>query len=256
MSDRLSELHARQREFAAHMRDPQKNPAPADIEERRLDIYRDLFFNNVRDFLQNGFPILYAIVGADRWQAIVRDFYSRHASQTPLFTELTQEFLLYLQNEYEPAESDPPFMLELAHYEWVEAALNIAPDAEADTGVDPAGDLLEQRPVVSPLAWVLAYNWPVHQISVDRQPAEPSAAQHYFLVYRNAEEKVVFNTLNPVSALLLQRLSEEQTHTGREVLLAIAAEIGHDNPDEVIAAGTDMLNQWRELGIIFGSIAP
>ena len=37
-----------QREFAAHLRDPANNPAPGNIEERRLAIYRELFFNNVK----------------------------------------------------------------------------------------------------------------------------------------------------------------------------------------------------------------
>lgn len=32
-----------QYEFAAHIRDPQLNPKPADVEARRMNIYTDLF---------------------------------------------------------------------------------------------------------------------------------------------------------------------------------------------------------------------
>ena len=37
-------------EFAAHLRHPQLNAAPANIEDRRLEIYRSLFFNNIEGF--------------------------------------------------------------------------------------------------------------------------------------------------------------------------------------------------------------
>jgi hypothetical protein len=42
----LPEFQRKQYEFAAHIRDPEKNAAPPGIEDRRLAIYRDLFFNN------------------------------------------------------------------------------------------------------------------------------------------------------------------------------------------------------------------
>ena len=52
--ERLRDL---QLAFAAHIRDPQNRPAPAGIEDRRMAIYRELFFNNVRDLLGRGFPV-------------------------------------------------------------------------------------------------------------------------------------------------------------------------------------------------------
>ena len=33
--------------FAAHLRDPDANPAPPDIEDRRMKIYRELVYNNI-----------------------------------------------------------------------------------------------------------------------------------------------------------------------------------------------------------------
>jgi hypothetical protein len=48
-----------------------------------------------------------------------------------------------------------PWLHELAHYEWVELALQIADDDLPPH--DPDGDLLAGKPVPSPLAWALAY---------------------------------------------------------------------------------------------------
>lgn len=44
-----------QKTFTAHMRDPSVNPGPADIEDRRLQIYRDLVFNNIESLISGSF---------------------------------------------------------------------------------------------------------------------------------------------------------------------------------------------------------
>lgn len=44
--------------FAAHLRDPANQPAPEGIEDRRMKIYRDLFFNNVSGLMAQTFPVL------------------------------------------------------------------------------------------------------------------------------------------------------------------------------------------------------
>ena len=36
-----------QKQFAAHIRDPEHNPAPEGIEDRRMAIYRGLFYRNI-----------------------------------------------------------------------------------------------------------------------------------------------------------------------------------------------------------------
>ena len=251
MNDRLSELYRQQREFAAHIRDPEQFPAPAHIDDRRMGVYRELFFNNVRRFLGNYFPVLLSIIGEERWATLVRDFYRDHASSTPLFTELAAEFLVYLETEHQNAADYPPFMAELAHYEWVESALNLAADPDIDA--DPDGDPLEGVPVLSPLAWPLAYHWVVNEINADNQPETPAESPVHFLIYRNGEDKVVFNRINAVSARLLQLLSEETGITGRAALEQIAVEMQRDDAGPVIEAGAVMLRDWHQKGIILGT---
>ncbi len=254
MSDAtLSELRDSQIAFAAHIRDPQNKPPPDDIEDRRMAIYRELFFNNVGSFLAGYFPITRAIIGDDRWQQLMRDFYREHYSQTPLFTELAAELLDYLANERTDDGSLPGFITELAHYEWVEGAINLAPDPEPDAELED-GDLLTDVPEVSPVAWLLSYQWPVHEISKTNQPSEPLEQPLHFLVYRGAADDVVFNTLNPVSARLLQLLGDPDTRvTGRAALETIAAEMGHQEPEQVVQAGAKILQDWRTKHIILGT---
>lgn len=76
-SAKLPRFQQAQYQFAAHLRDPEANPAPADIEDRRMQIYRELFYNNIEDFLANAFPVLRKISSDEIWHARVRDFYAR-----------------------------------------------------------------------------------------------------------------------------------------------------------------------------------
>ncbi|NGX15558.1 DUF2063 domain-containing protein [Wenzhouxiangella sp. XN24] len=249
-------LRRLQHAFAAHIRDPEGAPAPEGIEDRRLAIYRDLFFNNLRDLLGRSFPVTRKILGEAAWQRMVRDWLIRHRAQTPLFLELPQEFLGYLAEERTPAPDDPPFLTELAHYEWVELALAIDERDIVSLDVDGDGDLLAGIPVLSPLAWSLAYEWPVHRLSPDYQPAEPPAEPTRLLVWRDRVDKVGFMEINLVTARLVELLAaseEAAPRTGRDCMLQIAAELGQAEAEPIVAAGAEVLQDLRARDIIVGT---
>jgi uncharacterized protein len=250
-SDRLRRS---QLEFAAHIRDPEHAPPPPGIEDRRMAIYRELFFNNVRDLLGRSFPVLRKLLGDGAWDAMVRDWLVRHRAQTPLFLELPQEFLAYLREERDPAATDPPFLAELAHYEWVELALNIDEREPDMDGIDEHGDLLTGRPVLSPLAWSLAYTWPVHRIGPGYRPSEPPPEPTRLVVYRDHRDRVGFLEINLVTARLLELLAEDASPrpTGRECLQQIAAELSHPEPETVVRGGAAILAQLRACDVLLG----
>ncbi|KFN41683.1 DNA-binding domain-containing protein [Arenimonas metalli] len=241
-------LRRQQFTLAAHIRDPEHAAPPPDIEDRRLQVYRDLFFNSLEGLLAGNFPVIRKILDGGRWQALVRDFYREHRCATPIFPELPREFLQYLQAR---DAGDPPWLLELAHYEWVELALDLS-DAEVAPH-DPSGDLLQGRPLLSPLAWPLAYAWPVHRLSPSHQPSEPPPQPTFLLVQRGADHRVRFNELTALSFRLLQRLADEPLLSGREQLLALAAEAGASDIDAFLAQGLAMLEQFRAAGIVPGT---
>lgn len=247
------DFRSRQQAFAAHIRDPERSPRPGDVEDRRMAIYRELFYNNVEGFLSSGFPVLRSLLGDDHWHGMARDFFSRHRCETPLFAEIAQEFLTYLQAEREHDERDPPFMLELAHYEWVELALSIS-DADRETPpADPNGDLLEGAPLVSPVAWNLSYRFPVHRISPEFQPSDPGAELTHLIVYRDREDRVHFLEINPVTQRLLQLLKENPGTRGLDILTAIATELCSPDPDSVIRAGSELLADLKKRNILLGT---
>lgn len=247
-------LRGLQTGFAAHLRNPDIHPAPADVEDRRMAIYRRLFFRNISNFLAKNFPVLRTLYEESDWNVLVRNFYTGHRARTPLFPEIPREFLQWLEEREAAGTADPPFILELAHYEWVEIALDLDPRELADHTPEPSVDLLDGRPVVSPLAWPLSYAWPVHRIRPDYRPAEPPAEPTHLLVYRDRTDKVRFMQLNPVSLRLLQLLAGDTGLTGRRALERIAAELRHPDPQRVIEAGAALLDDFAQRDVVLGAL--
>ena len=104
----------------------------------------------------------------------------RHHSKTPYLFEISEEFLAYLQNERGTTETDPPFLLELAHYEWVEQALLISDAVLPAENPLLLDDPLSQTIYLSELAWPLAYRFPVHRIGPDYQPRLSAGGTNFF----------------------------------------------------------------------------
>lgn len=244
---------ALQRAFAAHLRDPASNPAPAGIEPRRLAVYRDLFFNNVANFLATFFPVLRGLYTDEAWCALARDFYARHAARSPYFLDIAREFLDFLDTARGEHPDDPPCLRELAHYEWLELALDVAEEDVPTTGIVPDGDLLAGIPVLNPLAVLAAYRWPVHRIA-GGQPL-PAPAETWLLVWRDRSDRVGFLELNAATARLYLLLRDTPGLTGRAAALA-AAGVAEPAPDAVLAGAREILGRLRARDIVLGTRDP
>ena len=243
--------------FAAHIRDPENVAAPDGIEPRRMAIYRKLFFNNLYNLLGTFFPVLRKIHSDDQWRRFVRGFMQHHQAQTPYFLQLPEEFLGYLQNEFESSEDDFPFLLELAHYEYAELALSVSEDETDLSGVDPNGDLLANVPVKSALAWSYAYHYAVHRISPGSLPTGPEDQPVYLALYRGSDGDVGFLELNAITAALLDAIEfNEDRLSGEQLLRALADKIDYPDADALVAHGADALLEMRQLEILSGTRNP
>jgi uncharacterized protein len=223
-----------QRAFAARIRQPAQQPLLDGISDARMAVYETLFFNNIEGFISGAFPVLRRITEASRWQRLVRSFMAEHVARTPYFLQISQEFMAWLQQGYVAEAGDPPFMLELAHYEWVELALDVS---EAQV---PAHGW-------SPLAWPLAYRWPVQRIGADFQPREPEAEPTCLLVWRDAQDKVRFMQLSPFAYQLALRLQAGEA--AETALLALAQQHGLNADAAYFNNAKTLLAQWQSQGV-------
>lgn len=236
-----------QYQFAQYIRDPDNNPAPENIEPRRMAIYQELFYNNIEGFIANGFPVLREITSDDVWHNMIRDFMVKHHCKTPLFHEIAREFLSYLDNERD-STNDPVFIKELAHYEWVELAISVSDAETTPFQLETGQNSLALHYATSPVAWPLSYNYPVHLIEPDFQPTAPNDSPVFLLVYRNRDDSVTFLELNPVSARLIDLLNEGLT--GQLAAQQIAQELQHPAPEVVIDGARSLIEDWIERDIL------
>ena len=247
------DFKSKQYAFAAHIRDPENVAAPQGIEDRRMAIYRELFFNNLSSLLSGMFPVIYKIHNRERWDHMIRQFMVVHKAETPYFLQIPKEFLAFLQDGYVADNDDFPFLAELAHYEWVELELSVSDAEDNLSGVDAAGDLLNGVPVISSVAAVYAYQFPVHRIAEDYLPLEVPEQPTYIAVYRKTNDEIEFMELNPVAARLMQMIQENSAgKSGRELLAMLASEINFD-PDGLVEHGLAAMQQMLEAEILKGA---
>lgn len=250
----LPEFQQAQIQFAAHIRNPEEVALLDGVEARRMKIYNDLFFNNIESFAANAFPVFKSLLVNDDWLSLVREFLVKHRCRSPYFPEISEEFLQFLQS-YTGSLTLPAYAIELAHYEWVELALDIADEEPQSEKIDPNGNLMTQKVVVSPVAWPLCYNYPVHLIGPNYKPEQQPNEASYLLVYRTRDFTVQFMEINAVTARLLDLLSAEAL-SGSAVIAMIAQEMQLPDPSSIEPFAINLLNKLQADGVILGTLVP
>jgi uncharacterized protein len=241
----------RQQQFtmARYLRDPSRHVPPPGIEARRLRVYRELFFNSIESLLAGSFPVIRETLGEARWKVLVQAFYSTHRSRTPLFPQVAGEFVDYLETRSDD-RTLPPWLHELAHYEWVEQALWTS-DASIPAH-DRHGDLLDGVPVLSPLAIALAYRWPVTDIGPGHVPKVAPQMPLTLLVHRDTQHEVRFTRIAPLVYRLLTALQSSEQRTGREHIAALAREVGAEEA-QLQEHALPFLRQLHVQGVVLGT---
>ncbi len=230
--------------FVAYLRSPLQNEKPADVEQERLNVYRELLFNNVSAFVSSAFPVLKSLYTESAWQQRLQLFFAGYRCESPFFLSIAMSFLDFLQEQYQIQSDDPVFMLELAHYEWLELELATR---KAEVGMTVV-DLKQQALQLSDLASVQAYQYPVHKICVEFQPTETEAS--FLLIHRNQDDEVKFIALNQLTTLLLQVLAQQPGLRLTELVGQLSAYVPQLDPSQLLSGAQTILHDFAEKGIV------
>lgn len=239
----------REQQFALskHIRDPEAHLPPPGIEDRRLAIYRELFFNNIEGLLSGNFPVIREILDDEIWLELIHAFYREHLCQTHLFPEVPREFIRFLETRVSQNVDDPAWLLELAHYEWVELALDLAEnDDDANDVVIPHEKILDTAFSLSSLAWPLGYQWPVHRLSPGFLPDETPDSPTFLLVRRDRDYKVHFEEISPLIFRLLELISDAPGLTAKQQLVSLAKEANADDLPSFLELGLGLYENLIE----------
>jgi len=242
-------LQQTQRAMAAYLRSPDAAAPPAGVEQRRLDIYRRLVFNNIESLVGSAFPVVRSLYEPAGWEALVRRFIQQHRCASPYFPDLSAEFLSYLLAPGQADVNDPPFLGELAHYEWVELALSVSMD-EPPVAPSNAGDLLDQVLLLSPVAWPLCYRFPVQRIGPVFRPAEPPEQPTWLVVYRDHGDAVRFMELSPASAALLAAIGDAKGLLTAGAVIDGLAGTGPAQAEAMRSSAYEVLKEFADRSVI------
>lgn len=250
-----ADFQSTQKEMTHWLREPGVVPAPA-VEMRRLEIYRELIHNNIRDFVETAYPALKSLLPATEWDYLLARFVAEHRAQSPYFRDISLEFRQWMEASRPAWLAAHPWAQELMHFEWVELAADCM-EVPADTAaVSPEGDLLAGIPCLREALWPLVYRWPVHELGPDNPPsAEAPSQPSCLLVFRDDDEAVDMLVVHPLSARLVELLQAGEARSGRELLLQLSVEaaVADEARESFVQSGAGLLADLRQRGVIRGT---
>lgn len=249
-----SDFRALQRGFTAHLRDRRTHPRPADVPAARMQVYRELLLANFDTALGNCYPVLRSLLDSHGWNRLVQAFFADHRCRSPIYRDLPGEFREWLRGpQHDALRVRLPFLDELAHYEWIEMALDTDPRAIPTAGIDRDGDLLAGIPVLNPLAWRLHYRFPVPRIGPAFRPGVAPAEPVQIIIHRRRDHGIGFLEVNPLVAALVERLETSTDRSGRELLAGLAGDYPQLTLDAFLAAGAAALTELAGRDIVLGT---
>lgn len=199
-----------QQDFCQWLRDP----APAlstsvqGVAVDRMQVYRELLFNNVVSFIDMVFPVARSLLQPEEWEGLQQAFFSRARCQSPFYLDISKEFLDYLQQEPPGLLSAYPWLIELLHVEWMELHVEVAPfnwpDSQHILQLDALPDLDSDTMLAFSIPlWVLAYRWPVYHWREGMTLANIQETPGFIMVWRDTADQRCQQLLPPAYALII-----------------------------------------------------
>lgn len=238
-----------QRQFSQAIRNPEIAGAVDADEARRLAVYQSLFFNNILNFLQSGFPVIFEILSETKGRALARHFFAQHHCRSPYFAQISREFVEYLSSGPDCVNDYPEWLAELAHYEWLELDVSIRKTSVPVNFWKHDG--IPDQLCVSPLATLASYIFPVHLLGTDFSSPEASESRHYYVVYRSRDDQVEFMVLNPLTAVLVNLIDlAEEPISMPEIVSELAGQAPALSLQQIESGAYQAVSEMLKSGIL------
>ena len=210
----------------------------------RLSIYADAYFWRLRDVLLEDFPRVAAILGPNRFDALVCDHLGDHPSTDPSISHVGRELAATIADR----SYLPPYLADLARLERARVEVFAAPDSAV-----LAADGLRQIPTerwpalrlsVVPALNIVRAEWPVHRLWNDEGTLRPEPSPTFLRVWRDKDCRVFH------AALDRRELGAFERMVAGEPLETICAAFADLPPVEAGHQAVALIARWLEDGII------
>lgn len=256
----MSQLSQLQRQFQAHILDPQADGAPAWVAAGgradpalQISVYSGAYRSRLREALAEDYPAVNMAIGDDAFtellHAYIQDFPSHYFSLRD-FGQHIPTFLAQHSNQYQR-----PWLAELASFEWTLRSAFDAADAvqllEDDLATVAATDWPLLRFLAHPSLHFSHVNWNIPEMwkNLTADPPTEVAAQadpgSVWLIWRDAELITRFRSVEQDEEHALACLCAGGDFD--EVCQSLTA--FHDDADVPLRAAA-LLKAWIELGLL------
>jgi hypothetical protein len=216
----------------------------------RLDVYAQMYWMRLHDVLCEDFPRVAAILGAERFGAVVRRYLARHPSTHPSVRHVGGCFAEFLAEI--PETKRWPFLSDLARLEWSRLAVFDAPDAPALHLDDLRAIAPDEWPRLTlemvPAVRSERFAWPVHDLwaTVDERPDEPAhPADTHLRIWRDGFR------VYQASMDACERRAFESVGAGESFATMCAAlESPAGGPEEAARQAAQLVLRWVEDGFV------
>jgi hypothetical protein len=182
----MPSLLEQQRAFGAALLDPRAS-------DPRLRVYRANVFGNWSAALAGAYPVTRAIVGAEFFNAMARDYARAFPSTSGDLHEYGAQLAAFLDGY--PKTRDLPYLPDVARLEWLAHQAHYAADARPFDLSRPSEARLAPSCALLESAWPLQRIWAAHQDGGDPATVDLGAGPDRILVHREGWRVAVCSLL-------------------------------------------------------------
>ena len=217
--------------------------------DNRLHHYRRLVYNVVKGVLDQGFPISKEIMGEDRWNDLVFDFFKRHKCQENEVWKMPSELVEFVDSTDYQKSLGLHYLPELLLFEWLEIQVHGMQDV-AVPKTQKFGSDLDEALVLNPYLEIAQFQYPVHLRSASEM--EANKGHYYLLIYRETDSHLVkFMNLTGFTAILLDTLGQSPK-TLRHALDEMAQSLGMKITSEIEQKAIEFIEKMETKGVVLG----
>jgi hypothetical protein len=242
----LNDFRQFQFALARHLRDLLGVSAPVGVSLADAAACTQDMVTHVSEVLAPAFPVTCALLGDEMWEHAVRLFLKDAQPHTP-WASTTQRAFVDHVCENPDMQRLPAWLQDLAHFEWLQNAVNTTPVSWPACDAD--ADVMHHAVVLNPTHVEAAYEWPVHGIDTDHQPDDMQST--YVSMLRDKDDTVHVLESSVFRGQLIDLLRDGQT--GEQAFMVLAMWLSHPEPEAFVREGAEVMAQLQREGIVLGA---